>query len=161
MIRGLRHHPWMILTIVVTWLALQQSISPGTILVGLVLGLVLTYLWDKLDPPRVRMRHPVIMARLWWRVSLDILASNVEVARLIVLRQPYNPDFVIIDLELVQPTALSALACIVSATPGTVWICHDSSHRQLTLHVLNVTDATALINHIKQHYERPLLEIFQ
>src|SRR5690625_2839270 len=66
MIRGPRRHPWMILTIVVTWLALQQSISPGTILVGLVLGLLLTYLWDKLDPPRVRMRHPVIMARLWW-----------------------------------------------------------------------------------------------
>ena len=53
------------------------------------------------------------------------------------------------------------LACIITATPGTVWARYDSARSMLTLHVLDVVDENAQVNVIKHRYERPLMEIFE
>lgn len=154
-------HPPMFISVLLMWLVLQQSLTPGTILVGIVLAVILSRLWGRLDPPVMRLRHVGTLLALWARVCIDIIASNLAVARLIVLRRPHTSGFVTIPLELTRPAALSMLACIITATPGTIWISHDSNHRQLVIHVLDLADEAALIRYIKQRYERALLEVFR
>lgn len=56
---------------------------------------------------------------------------------------------------------LSALACIISLTPGTVSAGLSSDHKTLLLHGLNVPDRDELIAEVKSRYEKPLLEIFE
>jgi multicomponent K+:H+ antiporter subunit E len=53
------------------------------------------------------------------------------------------------------------LACIITATPGTVWAGLSPDGGSLTLHVLDLQDEVTLIRIIKQRYERRLMEIFE
>jgi multicomponent K+:H+ antiporter subunit E len=112
--------------------------------------------------PLARLRHPLAILRLAARVFADIVRSNVAVARIVLRRaHRHRPAFVDIPLEVRHPAALTALACIITATPGTVWARYDSARSTLTLHVLDVADERALASVIKQRYERPLMEIFE
>lgn len=155
-------HPLMAGFLLLAWLLLQQSLAPGTIVVGLLLALVLTRVFARLQPPPVRVRRPGIVLQLLIRVFSDIVRSNLAVAKIILLRrQDFVSGFVTIPLDISNPYALAMLACIITATPGTVWVSHDSSQHLLDIHVLDLVDETTWINHIKQRYERPLLEIFR
>jgi multicomponent K+:H+ antiporter subunit E len=68
---------------------------------------------------------------------------------------------VTIPLELRSPNGLAALACIITATPGTIWVRLDSAEGLLVIHVLDVIDENTWIQTIKNRYERLLMEIFE
>jgi multicomponent K+:H+ antiporter subunit E len=148
--------------LLLAWLLLQRSLAPGTLLVGVLVALGLGWAFGKLRPPMARVRNVPLAARLLLRVMGDIVRSNLAVAR-IVLRPggQVRSGFVSIPLELTDPYGLAALACIITSTPGTIWVDHDSARRVLLIHVLDLVDETAWIEDIKRRYERPLLEIFQ
>jgi multicomponent K+:H+ antiporter subunit E len=95
-------------------------------------------------------------------VIVDIVRSNLAVARLILRRgNDVHSGFVAIPLTLTDRHGLAVLACIITSTPGTIWVSYDSNRNILLIHVLDLVDEQAAIEAIKQHYERPLLEIFQ
>ena len=66
-----------------------------------------------------------------------------------------------IPLDLRDPYGLATLACIICATPGTVWAGLSPDGCSLTIHVLDLQDEEAWVRTIKQRYERPLMEIFE
>jgi multicomponent K+:H+ antiporter subunit E len=88
--------------------------------------------------------------------------SNILVARIILRDSPgRRPGFVRIPLEMRSPYGLAALACIITATPGTVWADYDSESSMLTIHVLNLVEEKIWIDTIKGRYERRLREILE
>jgi multicomponent K+:H+ antiporter subunit E len=155
-------HPWFALWLLVAWLLLQQSLALPTIVLGIVLALALSWALGKLDLPRVRVRSLGTLLVLLARVFGDIVRSNIAVARIIVSpRSRISSGFVAIPLEMTHPYALALLACIITATPGTIWVSHDSARQVLVIHVLDVVDESVWIAHIKRRYEQPLLRIFR
>lgn len=155
-------HPWMAGFLLLAWLLLQQSLAPGTIILGVALALGLAWGFGKLDPPPVRVRRIGTLVWLLARVFGDIVRSNIAVVGIIISRpRGLTSGFVAIPLEMTNRYALATLACIITATPGTVWVRHDSSRQRLVIHVLDLVDEDAWITKIKQRYERPLLEIFR
>lgn len=60
-----------------------------------------------------------------------------------------------------NPFGLAALAVIITATPGTVWVDYDAGEGMLTIHVLDLVDEATWIGTIKHRYERRLMEIFE
>jgi multicomponent K+:H+ antiporter subunit E len=155
-------HPWFALWLLVAWLLLQQSLALPTIVLGIVLALALSWALGKLDLPRVRVRSLGTLLVLLARVFGDIVRSNIAVARIIVSpRSRISSGFVAIPLEMTHPYALALLACIITATPGTIWVSHDSARRVLVIHVLDVVDEGVWIANIKRRYEQPLLQIFR
>jgi len=155
-------HPWFALWLLVAWLLLQQSLAAPTIVLGIVLALALSWALGKLHPPRVRVRSLGTLLVLLVRVFGDIVRSNVAVAKIIVSPRPrYTSGFVTIPLEMTSPYALALLACIITATPGTIWVSHDSGRRVLVIHVLDLVDESTWVANIKRRYEQPLLRIFR
>ena len=155
-------HPWFALWLLVAWLLLQQSLAAPTIVLGIVLALALSWALGKLDLPRVRVRSLGTLLVLLARVFGDIVRSNIAVARIIVSpRSRITSGFVAIPLEMTHPYALALLACIITATPGTIWVSHDSARQVLVIHVLDVVDESVWIANIKRRYEQPLLRIFR
>jgi multicomponent K+:H+ antiporter subunit E len=145
-------HPWIALWLLVAWLLLQQSLAASTVVLGIVLALVLSRAVGRLDLPRVRVRGLAVLPMLLVRVTGDIVRSNIAVARIIVSPKPrFTSGFVTIPLEVTHPYALALLACIITATPGTIWV----------IHVLDLVDEASWIAHIKRRYEQPLLGIFR
>jgi multicomponent K+:H+ antiporter subunit E len=66
-----------------------------------------------------------------------------------------------IPLQVRDPNALAVLAMIVCITPGTSWAELSLDRSVLLLHVLEVDDPQSIVDHVKQHYEQPLMEIFE
>jgi multicomponent K+:H+ antiporter subunit E len=97
-------------------------------------------------------------------VLVDILRSNFSVAAIVLglaRDRQVRSGFLEIPLELSDPHALTLLAVMVTATPGTSWAGVSADGSMLTLHVLDLKDETELIRFIKRRYEQPLLRIFQ
>ena len=145
------------------WLLLNQSLSPAHFVLGTCLavggGLILTVL----EPSPAHLRRPTALGILGWLVLLDIARSNIAVARIILgTRLPtVTSGFVDIPLVLRAPHGLAALAIIITATPGTIWVNYDSPTGVLTIHVLDLVDESAWLRTIKGRYERWLMEIFE
>jgi len=163
MLKTLFPAPLLSLALCVLWLLLNHSLERGPVLLGVVLGLGLPLLLRDLRPVPVRMRHPWTALRLALRVVWDTSVSNFRVVRFLLLpgQRRHASDFVHIPLALRDPNGLAVLAMIVCITPGTAWAEIARDRRTLLLHVLEVDDKEAVVRHIKQHYERPLMEIFE
>jgi multicomponent K+:H+ antiporter subunit E len=147
--------------LLVLWLLLN-GLSAGHILLGGAVALIGGWAFAALEPPKMRLRRPLAVLRLTAFVFADIVRSNVAVARIILGLQPrrWTSGFVDIPLQLRDPYALAALACIITSTPGTLWVDFDEASGTLTIHVLDLVDETEWVRTIKGRYERLLLEIF-
>ena len=98
------------------------------------------------------------------RVFVDILRSNIGVARIVLGlhgKRAVRSAFLEVPLDLRDPHGLAALSTIVTSTPGTIWVDLSLDGATLTLHVLDLHDEQAWIDTIKQRYERLLMEIFE
>lgn len=145
------------------WLLLNSSLSPGNLALGAILALLLSIAALPFRPVRASLRHPLVALRLICHVSLDIVNSNIDVAKIILKgdQSGATPGFVDIPLTIVDPHGLSALACIITYTPGTVWSGFNEEKNILTLHVLDLKDEQQWLNTIQKRYEQPLIEIFE
>lgn len=153
----------LIAMLLAVWLLLNNTMGLAEVLLGMVVAVAVTVLFRDFRPMRPTLRRPLKLACLAVHVLLDIMQSNLAVARVIIGfagPRTVRSAFVRIPLELRDPHGVAVLATIVTSTPGTVWagIAKDGA---LTLHVLNVQDESALIRFIKERYERPLREIFE
>lgn len=144
------------------WLVLNQSLSPGHLLLGSALALLLAPLFGRLRPPGLRLRRPGLILRLMGRVFVDILRSNIAVAAIILSGRwrGVTSGFVEVPLELTDRYALGALACIITSTPGTIWVRYSATQGVLLIHVFDLVDESEWIRTIDQRYQQSLKEIF-
>ncbi len=155
-------HPWLSLVLLLVWLLIMNSVSAGTWLLGLILAWGIPQLTDVFWPNPPKLHHPLVLLRFAVRVLGDIAIANLEVAKLVVgSNANLHPAFIEYPLELTDDFAISLLASTISLTPGTVSADISDDRRTLLIHALTVDDAQALIETIKQRYERPLMEVFE
>lgn len=160
--RRLLPHPWLATLLLAVWLLLQHSLGPGAWISGVLLALVLGWAYGRLAPPPARIRHLPTLLRLLARVAGDIVRSNFAVVGVVLgRRRRVHAGFVAIPLELTDAHGLALLACIITSTPGTIWVEHDPQRNVLLIHVLDLVDETVWIASIKRRYEQPLLRVFQ
>ncbi|MGN8251116.1 Na+/H+ antiporter subunit E [Pseudomonas sp. SMV7] len=155
--------PLLSLSLFALWLLLNLSLSPGNLLLGAVLGVLAPLLMAPLRPQHAHVRRPLAVARLLGRVAVDVIMSNLLVARGVLRagKQPPCSAFVHIPLSLRDAHGLAALSMITTVVPGTVWSELALDRSVLLLHVFDLDDEAAFIRHFKDTYERPLMEIFQ
>jgi multicomponent K+:H+ antiporter subunit E len=150
--------------LLVLWLLLNQALSLGQVLLGGTVALVGLWALTALEPPMVRVRRLSPILRLASLVIADIVRSNIAVARIILGmagKREHRSGFVEIPLDLSNPYGLATLACIITATPGTLWVSLDEAKSTLMIHVLDLVDESEWVRTIKGRYETLLLEIFE
>lgn len=156
-------HPFLTILLAVVWTLLQNSVSAGMVVFGVILGVVipaLTSAWWPDRPSGFRVGKMISYSLL---VLWDIMVANVEVAWIVLTRpnSKLRPKWVVVPLELRQPEAITVLAGTVTLTPGTVSADLSSEGHSLLVHALDAEDADAVRDEIKNRYERRLLEIFK
>ncbi len=152
--------PVALLTI---WLLLNDTLSFGQIVLGIVIALLVTRAVKTLRPLPAWPRRLRAAIGLIAHVLADIFRSNIAVGSIILGASKQQPHigFLKIPLDMRDPHGLAMLSIIVSSTPGTVWGDYTPEDGVLTLHVLDLQDEETWIRTIKQRYERPLMEIFE
>ena len=155
-------HPLLTLMLTVVWTLLQNEVSAGMVIFGLILGIIipiLTSAWWPDRPSGFRMGKMIIYCLI---VIWDIMVANVQVARIVLTRpnSKLRPAWVVVPLELRQPEAITILAGTITLTPGTVSADLSDAGHSLLVHALDTEDPDAVRDEIKHRYERRLLEIF-
>ncbi|SHE56367.1 multisubunit potassium/proton antiporter, PhaE subunit [Modicisalibacter ilicicola DSM 19980] len=148
--------------LLVVWLLLVRSASPGQLLLGSFLAVVIPLATYRFRDSAPRISKPWLLLRFVLRVLVDILVANIEVAWLIV--NPWRrlrPHFVEYPLMLENRFTITLLANTISLTPGTVSANLRLDGRTLLIHALDVDDEAALVRQIRERYERPLKEIYE
>lgn len=153
--------PLFSVAIVVMWLTLN-GFSLGQLLLGIIVALFSGWMMRFLEPEKITIKSWRAVFRLIFRVFIDSIISNIAVACFVLTKrsQKQQSGFVVVPLLLESRTALAVLACILSVTPGTVWIAYNRKNGELLLHVLDFKNGYNYQQLIKQRYEQLLLEIF-
>lgn len=155
-------YPVLTLALIVFWILLN-GFSLGQLVLGTLVAVFASWAMTALRPdvPKVRKWHLLFV--LLGIVIIDIIRSNIAVARVILFgrRGGHASEFVLMPIELEDRTALSLFAIIVTSTPGSAWLEYDSGDRTVLLHVFDVEDKDAWVDLVKNRYEKILLEVFQ
>jgi multicomponent K+:H+ antiporter subunit E len=155
-------HPVSSLALWIIWLMFNNTVDPAHIVLGGILGISIPWITRVFWPEHLRLSNPLIALRLFFIVLYDIVIANIAVARLILGPvSALRPAFFELPLQIQSPYAISALASIITLTPGTVSSRLSEDRRMLLVHTLDVEDVDAMIADIKQRYEAPLKEIFE
>ncbi|MBK5932836.1 multisubunit potassium/proton antiporter PhaE subunit [Rhodovulum imhoffii] len=163
MIRRLLPHPYLTLLLVIVWQMLVNDVSPGSLTLGLILGLIIPIITAPYWPNRPALRNLPMLASYCLIVLWDIVVANVTVARIILFKrnEDMHPNWVAIPLDLRTPEAITMLAGTITMTPGTVSADLSADGRSLLVHCLDAPDPDAVRAEIKHRYERRLKEIFE
>lgn len=155
-------HPILTPMLAMAWLLLNNSLAPGQVLLGLLLGWAIPLFSLPFWPEQVRIHHWHALLRFAGVVLLDILLANLKVAWLI-LGRPRNlrPAFVVVPLDVRNDLAISVLANTICLTPGTVSARLSEDRKSLLVHALDADDPDELVATIKARYEAPLKEILE
>ena len=155
-------YPLLAAGLFVMWLLLTQSFSPGQIVLGGIVAILATHAMAALRPERSKIRSVPALLKLAAIVAVDIVRSNLAVASLVLFpRQQRVSGFVRLPVDLRNRHALTLLALVITATPGTCWVDFDRARGVLLIHVLDLVDEDEWIRLIKRRYESLLLEIFE
>jgi multicomponent K+:H+ antiporter subunit E len=156
-------HPVLTLALLIIWLFLANTISPGHILLGTLLGIIIPWFTNRFWPERPKIVKPGQLIHFFFFTFLfDIIVANINVVKLIL--QPdlsqLKPGFIEVPLEIEDPMVTTLLASIISLTPGTVTAEVSRNQRSLIVHGLDMPDPESAIQLIKTRYETPIKEIF-
>lgn len=160
--RWLLPHPLLTLILTIVWVLLQNQVSAGMVVFGIILGIIIpraTAIWWPESPGQFRILRMVNYAGI---VLWDIIVANIEVAW-IVLTVPnakLKPAWIVVPLDLKSPEAITTLAGTITLTPGTVSADLSDEGSCLLVHVLHTNDPDAVRDEIKTRYEARLKEIF-
>jgi multicomponent K+:H+ antiporter subunit E len=163
MLRKIFPHPYLTLLLVVVWQMLVNKVTPGNLVLGLILGLIIPMITAPYWPDRPRLRSIPRIVEYVAVVIWDICVANVQVAIIILFKANANtrPAWITIPLELKTPEAITVLAGTITMTPGTVSSDLSADGRSLLVHCLDAPDPDAVRDDIKARYERRLMEIFE
>ncbi len=153
--------PLVWLGLLAVWLLLNGSVAPGQLLLGTIVATIAYWTALRLMPPKSRVSHFPTMAALVIAVVIDIVKSNIAVLSLVLGGRTARSAFVDIPLDLTDENGLAILACIVTATPGSAWIQHNSARNVVTIHVLDTESPDAWAVEFKRTYEQRLVRILQ
>lgn len=156
-------YPLLALALLGMWLLLNQSLAPGQLFLGGAVAILASGAMAALQPERARIRSVRPIPQLAAAALADIVRSNVAVARIVLFpgQRKRVAGFVRLPLEMRNRYGLTVLACIITATPGTMWVQFDRNTHELLVHILDLIDEEEWVRLIKRRYERRLMEIFE
>jgi len=156
-------HPLLTLLLVAVWQMLVNYISLGTLVFGLILGIIIPLVTAPYWPDRARLKNPAMIVEFVLVVLWDIVVANIVVARTILFtrNEDMRSTWITVPLDLKTPEAITVLAGTITMTPGTVSSDISADGRSLLIHCLDAPHPDTVRDTIKQRYERRLKEIFE
>ncbi|RDL42630.1 Na+/H+ antiporter subunit E [Marinomonas piezotolerans] len=152
--------PFHSLLLFVVWLLLNNSASPGHILLAVFFAISIPLLVNSMRDEHPKLKKPWLAFRYFLLVLKDILVANFQVALLVLGPiKKLEPGFVAVPLDVKSDVGITLLASTVSLTPGTLSAEVSEDKQWLYVHALHMTNEQELIDEIKQRYERPIKEI--
>jgi multicomponent Na+:H+ antiporter subunit E len=149
----------------ITWMGLTADFGLGALAVGSLLGLGLWRLQRSAAGRRFALvpalRLAAIGSRLFAVFLWELVVANVGQLRIVLApRIDIRPGWILYRSALQTPAARALLGAMISLTPGSLTyeeLADEDGHWTISLHILDLQDEEALIEHIRSRFEAPLL----
>jgi multicomponent Na+:H+ antiporter subunit E len=154
------------IALAVLWLFVRGvSLTPdaiiGEFLIGLAVGMPLSYLLRGFYRPRVSIRGSVRSA--WAAIAYlalftkELLTANVDVARRVLSpSMPIEPAVIELPLRVETDLAITTIANSITLTPGTLTMDYDEEANLLYIHAITGEDREAIVKPIRRWEDRAL-----
>ncbi|GGI90355.1 Na+/H+ antiporter subunit E [Legionella impletisoli] len=94
-------------------------------------------------------------------VLYEIVLANLRVAYAVIMPSfRGKPALIDYPLSCTNDIQITALANIISLTPGTLTLEISKDKKHMLLHVMFFSDKQRLINQLHTKFERPIMEIW-
>jgi multicomponent Na+:H+ antiporter subunit E len=142
------------------WGAFTGVFSPGNFLIGFALGYCALLMARRALPPSAYF-HKVQQAFAFTVFFVkELIVANLRVAADVVTPTHYmRPRVIAVPLDAKSDVEITALANLISLTPGTLSLDVSSDRRVLFVHAMYASDAERLRGEIREGLERRLLEM--
>jgi multicomponent Na+:H+ antiporter subunit E len=152
----------MVALIALTWVALTGEFSTLNLGIGLLLAFVAVQFAVPARRGRKRLSLSWALVRFPFMVMWALVLSNLRVARS-VLFTPLNdltPGIIAVSISLESDAEITALANLLTLTPGTLTLDVSDDRSTLFVHVLDLSDEAEALRSIKS-FERGVREIYR
>lgn len=124
------------------WMVLWRSTTPATIVTGVVLGVVLTWVVRRADTHREHHRvRPIALLRYLGHMAVALVRSNVHLAWEVLTPTDHTrPGLLEVRLPSSSELVLTVVANSITLTPGTMTLGLDAATSTLSVHVLHLSD---------------------
>lgn len=143
------------------WLALTGQFSIINFAIGLALGLAAIRLAVPARRGEKRLSLSWALLRFPFVVIWALIVSNLRVARSVLFTplDQLTPGIIAVPLELESDAEITALANLITLTPGTLTLDVSDDRRTLFVHVIDLSDPDAALASVKA-FERGVREIY-
>lgn len=143
-----------------TWCAVTGTISLHTLMTGFILGYLLLFFTQPLHGPSPYFSKLFKIIGFGFYFALELIKANFRVAYMVIKGpKSIRPGIVEIPLDAKTDLEITALANLITLTPGTLSIDVSEDRKSLYIHVLYMDDADEVRKEIKEGLEGRLLKV--
>lgn len=142
------------IVLALVWAATTEEFSARNFTVGMALGFGLLYFTREVLGPSDYFRNVKEFLTLIWYFVRELFIANLRMAYYVVM--PLNrmrPGIIGVPLEPMSDLEITALANLLTLTPGTLSVDVSEDKRTLYVHVMYYRDRDAFQREIKEGFE--------
>lgn len=156
---------WGVIFLPLVWMALTGDLSGGNFILGLLFSSLALWVTHPVGEG-VSLIHYVRKGRLWLAFVLfflrELICASLRITwDILTPRHRMRPAILAIPLEVTSDMEITALANLITLTPGTLSLDVSSDRKVLYIHAVYVDDVEACKKYIKQSLERRIMEVFR
>lgn len=144
------------------WVALTGVFNPSNFAIGFMVGFGLLWMTQRLmEPSTYFTKIPQVLGLVFF-FFIEIIVANLRVAVVVLSpRLTVHPAVVAIPLDMQSDVEIALLANLITLTPGTLHLDVSSDRKIMYIHTMFVDDLGEFREHIKQGFERRIMEVFE
>ncbi len=155
-------HPIYTLFLALGWMILREGYGVGDFVAGYVMAALVVFVCRNFFLQPVRIRRPFEWSRMLLVFAREVIAANVQVAWIVIRpRLKIQPAAIQLPLDLRDDVSITALANMITLTPGTWTIDVAPDRSALYVHCLSAPDVDAVKKQIKEQFEAPLKQTIE
>ena len=148
------------LILALMWTALQGELNATDFVIGFLVSAAMIYLFRPMFFEPRYFTKVVLALKLMLVFFRELLKSNLSVLRIVISpRLQVRSGVIAVPTELTNDMALTALANMITLTPGTLTLDISPDRRYLFVHTLNLDDPEAVKREIRMAFEVYLREL--
>lgn len=142
------------------WMFLSNSFDGVSFIVGYIIGLAILYFLRRFLPGRFYMKNVAAFIKLLLIFIRELILSNVTVIKQILKPNlDIKPGIFALPTILEKDWQITALACLITLTPGTLSLVVSDDRKLLYIHAMDIPDTDKAIADIKNSFEKAILEV--
>ncbi len=142
------------------WMFLSVSFTAPSFIVGYLLGLLIILAMRRFFPNRFYLWRVVASISLLLLFLKELIKANVDVLKTVLKpKLDFQPGIFAYETNLKKDWEVTLLANLITLTPGTLVMDVSMDKKILYVHAIDLPDKDAVIDDIRNSFEKAIMEV--